>query len=153
MPMSDEQLVERFNRMKAPTSVLFNQTVLVVDSANGFVRMSFDIGPQFCNPSGNVQGGIVAAMMDDAAAFACIVKSGKRIYVPTLEFKATFLAPAKQGLLFAEGRCIKLGKTVAFMEADLQDETGKILAKLSTTAAPRIIEGTPTLIDTSSAAA
>jgi uncharacterized protein (TIGR00369 family) len=153
MPLSDEELVERFNRKQAPTSVLFNTKIIAVDSARGWVRMSFNIGPQFTNPSGAVQGGIVTAMMDDAAAMACIVKSGQRIFVPTLELKTTFLGAAKQGLLFAEATCIKYGKSFAFMEAELQDKDGKILAKMSTTAAPRPLMADPILVDTANAAA
>lgn len=153
MPLTDEELVERFNRKQAPTSVLFNTKIIAVDSAKGWVRMSFDIGPQFCNPSGAVQGGIITAMMDDAAAMACIVKSGQRIYVPTLELKTTFLSGAKQGLLFVEATCIKYGKSFAFMEAELQSPDGKVLAKMSTTAAPRLLDRAPNLVDTANAPA
>jgi uncharacterized protein (TIGR00369 family) len=153
MPLTDDQLVERFNRMKAPTGVVFNAKVLAVDSAKGWVRMSFDVGPQYCNPGGSVQGGIVTALLDDAAAFACIVKSGERIFVATLELKTVFLAPARQGLLFAEAQCIKYGKSIAFMEAELQDEEGRILAKMTTTTAPRRLDRPPVLIDTANAPA
>jgi uncharacterized protein (TIGR00369 family) len=147
MPMTDEQLVERFNARRAPTSVILNAQILEVRSADGYVRMSYDIGPDFCNPSGAVQGGIVTAMLDDAAAFACIVKAGKAIYVASLELKTTFLSAARQGRLYAEGHCIKLGKSFAFMEAELTDPDGKLLAKMSTTGAPRAITDTPRLVD------
>jgi uncharacterized protein (TIGR00369 family) len=93
-----------------------------------------------------VQGGIVATMLDDASAFAAIVKSGLPIYVPTLEFKTSFFAPAMTGLLYAEARCLRLGKTVAFMEADLFDGDRKHLARMSVTGVPRLQEGKPNLI-------
>jgi uncharacterized protein (TIGR00369 family) len=147
MPLSDEQLMERFNRRKPPTGVLFKSNILEVRSKDGFVRMSYDIGPDFCNPSGAVQGGIIAAMLDDTAAFACIVKAGEPIYVASLELKTSFFAAAKQGILYAEAQCIKLGRTVAFMEASLMDGEGKLLAKMSTTAAPRIANTAPKLVD------
>ncbi|NJR43174.1 MAG: PaaI family thioesterase, partial [Akkermansiaceae bacterium] len=69
-----------------------------------------------------------------------------RIFVPTLELKVSFLAPARQGRLFAEGRVVKAGRTIAFLEADLFDGDGKHLARMSTTAAPRAIE-MPTLVE------
>jgi uncharacterized protein (TIGR00369 family) len=147
MPLSDDQLVERFNRRKPPTGILFKSNILEVRREDGFVRMSYDIGPDFCNPSGAVQGGIIAAMLDDTAAFACIVKAGEPIYVASLELKTSFLAAANQGILYAEAQCIKLGRTVAFMEASLMDGDGKILAKMSTTAAPRSVERKPSLIE------
>jgi uncharacterized protein (TIGR00369 family) len=146
MPLTDAQLLERFNRNKPPTGVLFKSNILEVRSADGFVRMSYDIGPEFCNPSGAVQGGIVTAMLDDAAAFACIIMTTERIYVPTLELKTSFLGAAHAGLLYAEARCIKFGRSVAFMEAELKNPEGKILAKMSTTAAPRLLNRPANLI-------
>lgn len=146
MPLTDAQLLERFNTNKPPTGVLFKSNILEVCAAEGFVRMSYDIGPEFCNPSGAVQGGIVTAMLDDAAAFACIIMTTERIYVPTLELKTTFLGAAHAGLLYAEARCIKFGRSVAFMEAELMNGEGKVLAKMSTTAAPRLLNRPANLI-------
>ena len=136
MPMTDEQLLERMNSFVPPTAVLLGFRLLELDSAKGFVRIRYEGKPEFCNPMGNLQGGIVAAMLDDAAAISAIVKAGERIVVPTLEFKTTFLAPARAGELFAEGRCLKLGKRVAYMESDLFDPDGKHLARMSCTAMP-----------------
>jgi uncharacterized protein (TIGR00369 family) len=146
MPLSDDQLIARFNKQKPPTGVLLKSTVIAVRAEEGFVRMSYDIGPEFCNPRGGVQGGIIAAMLDDACALAAIVKSGKPVFIPTLEFKTSFFAPAMMGRLYAEARCLKLGRTTAFMEGDLIDEDGKILARMSVTGTPRFVEGKPNLI-------
>jgi uncharacterized protein (TIGR00369 family) len=137
MAMTDAELLERMNRFVPPTALLLGQELLEVDSKAGRVRMKFQPVKECCNPMGNVQGGFVVAMLDDAAAFAAIVKSGERIGIPTIELKASFFAPAKAGVpLFAEGRCIKLGRRIAFMEADLFDEAGTLLARLTTSAVP-----------------
>jgi uncharacterized protein (TIGR00369 family) len=136
MAMTDEQLLERMNSFMPATSVLLGFKLLELDSKKGFVRIRYEGKPEFCNPMGHVQGGIVAAMLDDAAAISAVVKSGERIVVPTLEFKTSFFAAARQGELFAEGRCLKLGKRVAFMESDLFDPEGRHLARMSCTAMP-----------------
>jgi uncharacterized protein (TIGR00369 family) len=87
-------------------------------------------------------------MLDDAAAFAAIIKSGKRIGVPTIELKTSFFAPARAGVpLFAEGRCLRLGKRIAFMESDLFDEAGTLLARLSTSAVPLEMDTPSTLVE------
>jgi uncharacterized protein (TIGR00369 family) len=148
MAMSDSELLERMNRFVPPTAQLLGQELLEVDSAAGRVRMKFQPVPECCNPMGNVQGGFVVAMLDDAAAFAAIVKSGQRIGIPTVELKASFFAPAKAGVpLFAEGRCLKLGKRIAFMEADLFDEAGTLLARLTTSAVPLPMNPNPNLVE------
>lgn len=137
MPMTDDELLARMRTYAPPTADLLGQEVLSVDSAIGVVKMRFKVGLNMCNPMGNVQGGIVVAMLDDAAAVAAIVKAGIRIVVPTIELKTSFFAPAPADTwLYVEGRCIKLGKRVAYMEADMTDEAGKLLARLSTSALP-----------------
>jgi uncharacterized protein (TIGR00369 family) len=136
MPMTDAELLERMNSFVPPTAVLLGFRLLELDSARGWVRTRWFAKPEFCNPMGNVQGGFVAAMLDDSAAMAAIVHSGQRIVVPTLEMKVSYLAAAKAGELFAEGRVIKFGKRVAFLESDLYDPDGKHLARMSCTALP-----------------
>jgi uncharacterized protein (TIGR00369 family) len=136
MTMTDEELKARFNSRMPPTSVLLGMEVMAVDQQAGTCRLKFDAKPEFCNPMGSVQGGFVAAMLDEAAAIATIIKSQVRIVVPTLEFKVTFFAPAKTGVLFAEGRCLKLGRQVAFMDATLLDASDRKLAAMTATAIP-----------------
>jgi uncharacterized protein (TIGR00369 family) len=137
MALNDEELKARMNRFAPPTAEILGQEILEIDSEAGRVKMKFLPVPACRNPMGNVQGGIIVAMLDDAAAFAAIIKSGRRIGIPTIELKTSFFAPAKAGVpLYAEGRCLRLGKRVAFMEADLFDEDGKLLARLTTSAIP-----------------
>lgn len=146
MPLTDAELLDRFNTRRPPTGVLFKSHILEVRSADGFVRMSYDIGAEYTNPGGSVQGGIVTALLDDAAAFAVIVKAGQPVFVATLELKTTFFAAARPGLLFAEARVVKLGKTIGFVEADLTDHDGRLLARMTTTTAPRLLDKPPNLV-------
>lgn len=135
--MTDEELLARLRKYAPPTADLLGQELLSIDSAAGVVKMRFKVGMNMCNPMGSVQGGIVVAMLDDAAATAAICKSGTRIVVPSIEMKTSFFAPARADTwLYVEGRCIKLGKRVAFMEADMTDEAGTLLARLSTSSVP-----------------
>lgn len=148
MPMADTELLERLSTHVPPTAVLLGMEMLSVDSAAGIVRMAFTVRPEFCNPMGNMQGGFFAAMLDDAAATAIIARSGRRIGVPTLEFKVSFLGPARLGdRVIAEGRCLKLGRSIAFAEADLTDAaSGKLLARMSTTCMPQEFPDRPKLV-------
>jgi len=135
--MNDAELLDRMRRFVPPTADLLGQELLEIDSAAGVVKMKFQPRAECCNPMGNVQGGIVVAMLDDAAAFAAIVKSGERIAIPTIELKTSFFAPVRANTpVYATGRCLKLGKRIAFMEADLTDAAGTLLARLTTSAVP-----------------
>jgi uncharacterized protein (TIGR00369 family) len=147
MPLSSEQLIERFNTKQPPTGILFGMTVLEVDQVAGRVKMSFDAGAQLCNPRGTIQGGMVAAMLDDAAAFAGIVALGEPGFIASMELKTSFFAPAYPGKLYAEGRCLKMGKSSCFLEADLTDADGKLLARLTSAAIPIRSDQKPKLVD------
>ena len=148
MAMNDEQLKERMNTRVSPTMAMMGMHVEAIDSEAGRVRLAFTARPEHCNPMGNVQGGMIVAMLDEAAALAAIAKSGRRIVVPTIELKTSFFGPAKSGTtVYAEGRCVKFGKRVAFMEADLVDGEGKLLARLTTSAMPVEMPETVNLVE------
>ena len=148
MPLSNEQFLERFNTRTSRTGILFGTRVLEVDHDAKRVRLSFDIGPQFCNPRGTVQGGILSALLDEAAAHAGIISMGEAGFIVSLEFKTSFLAPASHGILFAEARCLKMGRSTCFLEADLSDGDGNLLARFSSSAVPVRTKDKPVLVET-----
>ena len=57
-----------------------------------------------------------------------------RLFTSTLDLNVSFLAPAKPGRLTGEGQVIQLGKTIAFIEGRLTDETGALVARATSTA-------------------
>ena len=76
---------------------------------------------------------------------------GEPGFIASLELKTSFFSPAYPGQLFAEGRCIKMGKSSCFLEAELTNEDGKLLAKLTSTAAPLWSRQPPKLVSTEEA--
>jgi uncharacterized protein (TIGR00369 family) len=46
----------------------------------------------------------------------------------TLDLNVSFLASASEGAVFAEGRILRKGRTVAFGEATITDAGGRLLA-------------------------
>lgn len=148
MPLDNAELLERFNARMPATGLLFGMKVLEVDQDAGRVRMSFEMDERFCNPRGTVQGGIVCALLDDAAAFAGIVALGEPGFIASMEIKTSFFAAALPGTLLAEGRCLKMGRSSCFLEADLTDQDGKLLARLSSSAVPIRSRVRPNLIET-----
>ena len=146
--MSDAALMAELNGLVAPTAVLLGEEVLALDSAAGTVRMRFMPKTDCHNSRGDIQGGMIVAMLDDASYYAACAKAGRRITMPSIEMKTSFMAPARGGVsLYAEGRCLKLGRRVAFLEADLFDEAGKLLARLSTTGVPMPLADTLELVE------
>ncbi len=146
MPLTEAQLIERFNAKQPPTGPLFGMKVLGVDQDKAIVRMSFEPDERLTNPRGTIQGGIVSAMLDDCAAYAGIIALGEPGFIASLELKTSFFAPAYPGLLHAEGRCLKMGRSSCFLEADLRDAEGNLLARLTSAAIPLRTNTAPKLV-------
>ncbi|MHB8449133.1 MAG: PaaI family thioesterase [Mycobacteriales bacterium] len=82
---------------------------------------------------GKVQGGILAAMLDDTMGPALIATLPPGHFNPTLEMKVSFFAPANVGPIWGRGRVVQSGRTNAFVEADLVDENERLIARGSAT--------------------
>ena len=121
-----------------PCARLLGWHLLDARPQEGWIRIGFDGKPDFCNPAGFVQGGILSAMLDDTMGPAVLVMSEGRLYTTTISMTVNFLSPAKPGPIIAEARVTQLGKTVAFVEAKLMTEDGTVLA--TATASERLLE-------------
>lgn len=74
-----------------------------------------------------VHGGIVAALIDLAGGAALFVDL--RFPTPTIDMRVDYLRPAYAGkALLADARVKSLGKTVAFVDIDVTDEDGRLVA-------------------------
>jgi uncharacterized protein (TIGR00369 family) len=137
--VSDAELLARFQGSKRQPSG--SQTLGFrmerVSQAEKLVEVSFEARADLlCNPMGQIQGGYVCAMLDECMSVAGMVASGMTHVVPTLEMKTSFLRPAMPGQLRGIGRVVKWGRTVAFLEGELFDPDGRLLAKATATAVP-----------------
>jgi uncharacterized protein (TIGR00369 family) len=121
-----------------PSSRLLGWHLLDARPGDGWIRVGFDGKPEFCNPAGFIQGGILSAMLDDTMGPAVFIMTEGRLYTATITMTVNFLAPAKVGPIVGEGRVTQLGKTVAFVEGRLTSDRGAVLA--TATASARLVE-------------
>lgn len=90
---------------------------------------------RFANPVGIVQGGFVAAFADSAMGAASVTfAKDRKVFSANAEIKVSFLKPAKVGsTLTCTAYVISGGKRAAFIEAEITDEDGRMIAKASST--------------------
>lgn len=120
-----------------PCAATLGWELLDADPATGKVRVAFSGRDAFCNPGGNIQGGFVAAMLDDTLGPTVLVRTDGAAYCATIDLNVQFLSPARPGRLIGEGRLVQLGRTVAFLEGELSDESGVVVARA--TASARVV--------------
>ena len=128
--ISDAELIKLFNKNKLFD--LFNMTVLEVDTKVGNIKVEFDIDKKYCNPAGDVQGGIVSGMVDDTTALAFIFQNHFKKRPPTIELKTNFLYPTKPGKVIGYGRVVKSGKNIVFLEGRLEQNNRTVVTSTST---------------------
>jgi len=73
-------------------------------------------------------------MLDDTMGPAVWSKTNGTLFPVTIDMTISFLAAARPGLLIGEARVISLGKLIAFLEGELRDEKGALLARASASA-------------------
>lgn len=127
--MTIATVLDRFPR--PPCAELLGWHVLDARPRDGWIRIGFEGRPEFLNPAGFIQGGFLAAMLDDTMGPAVLVHTEGATYTATIDMSVSFLSPARPGPLFGEGQVIQLGKTVGFVEAKLIDAAGTLIARAS----------------------
>ena len=123
---------------RPPCAKLLGWRLLDAKPDEGWIKLVFEGKPEFCNPAGFIQGGMLSAMLDDTMGPAVFAMTEGRLYTATISLTVNFLAPAKPGRIIGEARVTQLGKTVAFIEGRLTAKDGTLLATATTNA--RLVE-------------
>ena len=116
-----------------PVAQLLGWQLESVDPGAGTIVVRYEARHEFTNPMGNIQGGLLAAMLDDTMGPALVATLPPGGFAPTLEMKVTYLEPAVVGPLWGHGRVVKRGGTISFVEADLVDGDGTVIARATAT--------------------
>jgi uncharacterized protein (TIGR00369 family) len=133
-------LASIFDDFPTPSSArLLGWEVKAVDVTAQTIEIGFVADDRFLNPAGTVQGGFLAAMLDDTQGPALFSASKGTVYAPTIDFHIVCLKPARPGRFTGKGRVVSLGKTIAVTEAELFDEGGILVARGTFTG--RVMEG------------
>lgn len=119
---------------KAPPAPVMRLVGLALKSAEpGRAVLEMEADERHHNPGGTLHGGVLCDLADAAMgfAFAATLEEGEGF--TTVELKINFLRAIRRGRLRAEGRVVKRGKTLSYIEADVTDGEGSLVARASST--------------------
>ncbi|WP_369678913.1 PaaI family thioesterase [Novosphingobium sp. B 225] len=106
------------------------------DPATETVTLHCHAPDSFITPRGAVQGGLIAGFLDEAMGWAHVIAT-KGVEAPlNLEISMTLLNMVPAGSLVCTGKVLRRGKRVIFLEGELCDPAGKVLARATSTAIP-----------------
>jgi uncharacterized protein (TIGR00369 family) len=107
------------------------------DVEAGTIELAFTATDDFTNPSGNVLGAFVAAMLYDVVGPALLATLEPDEFQSTLQLGVSFLRPVRPGRLVGRGRVVRREGDTAFLEASLLEPDGSTIA--TATAVARVI--------------
>ena len=99
----------------------------------GRAVFEMEIDERHHNPMGTLHGGIYCDLADAAMGYAYAATLGEGETFRTVELKINFFRPVRQGKLIAEAKVIRAGSTLGYVECDVKDQAGKLVAKAAST--------------------
>jgi uncharacterized protein (TIGR00369 family) len=85
------------------------------------------------NPMGTLHGGVYCDLADAAMGYAYAATLAEGETFTTVELKINFLRAVRKATLTAEARVVKAGSTLGYVECDVKDQAGKLVARAAST--------------------
>jgi uncharacterized protein (TIGR00369 family) len=121
-------------RGEAPPPAIANLLGLVLKSIEpGRAVFDMEVDERHHNPMGTLHGGIYCDLADAAMGFAYAATLGEGETFTTVELKINYFRPVRKGKLIADAKVIKAGSTLGYVECDVKDAKGKLVAKAAST--------------------
>ena len=103
--------------------------VILIISKKGYCKFKLKVKPEHLNHGGIVHGGVLATLCDIALAGSLTDSLQKDEWCVTAELNIYFLSPAfPTDLLFAYGKLIRRGNTLAFVEGGIETKDKRKIA-------------------------
>ena len=109
-----------------PFAILLGIKLDSVEAGRATLRLQ--IRDDFKQNNGVVHGGVIAALIDSATAFAILPLLEPEERTTTVDLTISYLRPLVSGAMVATARVIREGRRLIVVSADLTDSTGKLAA-------------------------
>src|SRR6059058_1891279 len=125
------QMMQRGEAPPPPVGRLLGFVLKTIEPGHAVFEMETD--ERHHNPMGTLHGGIYCDLADAAMgyAYAATLREGETF--TTIELKINFLRAVRKATLTAEARIVKAGSTLGYVECEVKDQTGKLVAKAAST--------------------
>jgi len=99
-----------------------------------------DIEAHHCNPTGNINGGVIISLADNlstsAAGKAYFEKIGERRFMVGIDLHAVMLSNQQGGSIRATSHPVRVGRRVTVIRTEVSGEDDRLLAVVTTTHVP-----------------
>lgn len=99
----------------------------LVNVEEGLAEISYVVRKEMTNPLGTIQGGVMAALIDDTMGMAFFTLSQENLYTTT-NLNVNYLFGAKEGeKVLVRAQVVRIGKKIANIECKVLNEEGGII--------------------------
>ena len=114
-----------------PIAKLVGFTIVQIELGRSVFEMQ--AGPQHANPMGTLHGGVVCDLADAAMGTAMATTLEDDESFTTLSLTADYFKPVWTQKLRATARVTKRTRQIGFIECEVEDEKGSLVAKVQST--------------------
>src|SRR5215468_1931078 len=130
MPEQGQKML-RGELSPAPIARLLGLAARSIEPGRAVFEMEAD--ERHHNPMGTLHGGVYCDLADAAMGYAYASTLARGEAFTTVELKINFFRPVRKGRLTAEARVVRAGATLGYVECDVKDGEGRLLARASST--------------------
>lgn len=105
----------------------------VTNFCDGCTTIEMDITKKYWNPMRTLHGGVYCDLADAAMGFSFLTTLNEDELFTTVDLRINYLRSVTTGKLIASSKIIKRGKRLGYMECEIVDEKGELVAKASST--------------------
>jgi len=120
----------------SPHTALLGSEFVSFDEDTQTATMRFTVKKEMTTWRGGVQGGLVAGYLDEVMGYAYVAATGGEMAPLNLDLTMSLIRLIPEGPLIGKGRVVKSGRKVIFLEGELYNEEGKLMARATSTALP-----------------
>src|SRR5436190_5984061 len=123
--------VQRGEAPPPPIGRLLGFVLRVIEPGRAIFEMEAD--ERHHNPMGTLHGGIYCDLADAATGFAYAATLAYGETFTTIELKINFLGAVRKATLTAEAKVVKAGSTLGYVECEVKDDQGRLVARAAST--------------------
>src|SRR5215831_7274185 len=128
------ELAQKLQRGEAPPPPIGRLLGFVLKAVEpGRAVFEMEADARHHNPLGTLHGGIYCDLADAAMGYAYAATLGEGETFTTVELKINFLRAVGTATLTAEARVVKAGSTLGYVECDVKDQAGRLVARAAST--------------------
>ena len=118
------KLIEIVNTSPYPRHLRMQLVSISVDQA--MVKLKTE--QCHLQPFGIVHGGVLATLIDTATFWSVFLRLPEDVGLVNIDLKLNYLKSVSSGVMTAEGRCIRAGRSINYAEASIKDKEGNLIA-------------------------